>query len=860
MKRYKNPIPSQFWQPYVHIIGRQSHYAVSRHSGNDVQRNGFSPDLEKVRHICNKLNLIELEKGSMIKGIDGSFAMVSNKENDVGFYIHFNNGKRPFRKLGLSESFALASKNLGISEDVWKRYFLDESIAKVIPAENAPKGWMWREWDDGDGGLYKGELLSSEGEIKARYNAFDSSYEGGVDKNKIVDDILANSTEDLSKISFWKPLSSGFGDDKQYIANRILETATNSVAESEGDFSSNPKDVEKLCDELNSKLLRDFYSSKNIEVSNNFMLLNDERARDLYLQDTRVYLLNLDGSEKMITGESEIKTHLARGVALGVKFDDWESNINTKIKYWYESYEEYELAEEYGYEDLIESVSTPAKHLPVGWHWRDWADGSGGLYSPSGESVFSYDEATREYKWSDGNWYYYGDEGYSCEEIEKMHATGLLQKQNKKEIAIESKFEPIGLQELIKKLHPDSNENKGDFLLSKKSNVDITRGSDDMGNRYSKEQYEAANRQSMARYLQSIGHSLKKEGAAWYKSETYKTLVIDDNKNWFYWNDRDIKSSKPVELAKLMNMEQGYGEKEALIKAVTDLAALGGVYADSAYTKDYTPKQHTSQQSKNSLSTDSATKTVEQYYEDKKPLIPPERAKGNVKAIEYLKNVRGIHPAVISHCIDNGTVYQQAGYHANVIFVSKDNDGNIGHIHQRGREAYIDKETGERKTFRLDVAGSQKKFPFVVGGGDKADTVYVFEATIDAMSHASLHVLNGNGVRSITEVHRISMHGPATSALDTFLENNPQVTIIVPCTDADEAGIRLAQKIKEKYTEKGYDVLDHIKPTVGKDFNDMLLKCDKYGINAPQHQELHQSVSSQSQATQMTAQTVTLEA
>lgn len=39
-----------------------------------------------------------------------------------------------------------------------------------------------------------------------------------------------------------------------------------------------------------------------------------------------------------------------------------------------------------------------AESLPNGWIWTDYDDGSGGLESPSGESYFSYDIHTKEYK------------------------------------------------------------------------------------------------------------------------------------------------------------------------------------------------------------------------------------------------------------------------------------------------------------------------------------------------------------------------------------------------------------------------------------------------------------------------------
>ena len=55
-------------------------------------------------------------------------------------------------------------------------------------------------------------------------------------------------------------------------------------------------------------------------------------------------------------------------------------------------------------------VFLPAEHLPKGWGWGDWDDGSGGLYSPEYECVAEYDYATRECK-VDGSWSFMGDGG-----------------------------------------------------------------------------------------------------------------------------------------------------------------------------------------------------------------------------------------------------------------------------------------------------------------------------------------------------------------------------------------------------------------------------------------------------------------
>jgi len=44
-----------------------------------------------------------------------------------------------------------------------------------------------------------------------------------------------------------------------------------------------------------------------------------------------------------------------------------------------------------------------AESLPNGWIWTDYDDGSGGLEAPNGDSYFSYDIDTKEYKIKDND-------------------------------------------------------------------------------------------------------------------------------------------------------------------------------------------------------------------------------------------------------------------------------------------------------------------------------------------------------------------------------------------------------------------------------------------------------------------------
>jgi len=58
----------------------------------------------------------------------------------------------------------------------------------------------------------------------------------------------------------------------------------------------------------------------------------------------------------------------------------------------------------------------PADSLP-GWHWKEYNDGSGCLYSPDGKSYFDYDLSTHEYRSpriKGNNWCFFSGYPYDC--------------------------------------------------------------------------------------------------------------------------------------------------------------------------------------------------------------------------------------------------------------------------------------------------------------------------------------------------------------------------------------------------------------------------------------------------------------
>jgi len=344
--------------------------------------------------------------------------------------------------------------------------------------------------------------------------------------------------------------------------------------------------------------------------------------------------------------------------------------------------------------------------------------------------------------------------------------------------------------------------------------------------KYTKEEYELAKSQSLLQYLQNQGYQFKREGTNLWRCKRFDNLVVNDAKNSWYFNGRASGGSGIVEYVKQEYIANGLNESEALVKAVHELAEVS--------TMEYPPQS-------NGTCTPKTDKTP------KEPIVIPKASNNNVQAINYLKNKRGIDPGIINDCIQKGKLFQTKQY-ANVAFVSRDEKGEIRHITLRGTMNYKDPETGKEKSFRGDAKGSDKNYPFVLEAkntiqdanntnntNNTNQKVFVFESAIDAMSYQTLCKINGKN-KVLENSYFISMHGATTiEPLKTFLKDNPHIKTIVPCLDNDKTGISCARRIKEAFDNKGYIVDDHKPPKVGKDYNETLLTCEKYGIKRLKH-------------------------
>ena len=171
--------------------------------------------------------------------------------------------------------------------------------------------------------------------------------------------------------------------------------------------------------------------------------------------------------------------------------------------------------------------------------------------------------------------------------------------------------------------------------------------------------------------------------------------------------------------------------------------------------------------------------------------------------------------AMISRCFREGLFYE-ARYHGEpvCVFVGKDEAG-------KAKFACMRSITG---SLRKDVYGSDKEYSFCYPPRNPGSRhVAVFEAPIDALSHATLQELEGWK----WDGYRLSLGGTSHVALTAFLERHPEIRRVNLYMDNDLGGLKNARRIKSMLHEDRR--FKHIcvsvnPPRTGKDYNEKLLR------------------------------------
>jgi hypothetical protein len=187
--------------------------------------------------------------------------------------------------------------------------------------------------------------------------------------------------------------------------------------------------------------------------------------------------------------------------------------------------------------------------------------------------------------------------------------------------------------------------------------------------------------------------------------------------------------------------------------------------------------------------------------------LPPAHENAN-RVFAYLTK-RGIAKQILSYCLKNKLIYEDAIYH-NAVFVGLDAARSPRHAMLRG--------TLSGSTFRQDAPHSDKRFTFNLPARSQSDTLYVFESAIDLLSRATLEWRSG---KDWLQDHQLSLGGLAPLALNQYLKDHPEILTVVLCLDRDEPGLEAAPQFRERLQAEGYTVRNEPVPE-GKDYNNYL--------------------------------------
>ena len=257
---------------------------------------------------------------------------------------------------------------------------------------------------------------------------------------------------------------------------------------------------------------------------------------------------------------------------------------------------------------------------------------------------------------------------------------------------------------------------------------------------YTQEQIDRANAVSLEDFLRSQGETLIKSGRE-YRWKEHDSLTVRGNK-WF--RHSQSKGGYPIDF-----VMEFYGK--SFPEAVQMLTGECGEGQPEAVP---------------------AAPPLEFHL--------PLHSRTADRAIQYLCESRGLNKTLVEAFLLSGDIYEDEKRH-NVVFVGRDRSGTPRYAHVRGTA----------DTFRQDIAGSDKSYPFRHEGN--GNQLFVFEAPIDLLSFICLYPQDWQ------KRNYLALGGVSGKALDRFLSERKDTRKVFLCLDSDTAGseacTRLAQDI-----------------------------------------------------------------
>ena len=268
-----------------------------------------------------------------------------------------------------------------------------------------------------------------------------------------------------------------------------------------------------------------------------------------------------------------------------------------------------------------------------------------------------------------------------------------------------------------------------------------------------KNDIENANMMDIASYLKTQGISTKRVGSA-YEWESPTGKVSIKGNQWY--SQYEMVGGYPINFVmKYFNLE--------FKEAVSSL--LGNSYTLKLDTYEVEEKKT-------------------------KKFVIPKKNDSMSRVFFYLRDVRCIDESIINVFAKAGLLFEDTEFH-NAIFVGKDAEGQIKHIHKRS--------TLKDSTFKGNAEASDPECSFNWRG--KSNRLFVFEAPIDMLSYISMHK---EGWRHHSYVALCSTAGIAALKL---LKDNSNINTVYLCLDNDEAGTQGSKRIAEQIHSLGeYDI------------------------------------------------------
>lgn len=307
--------------------------------------------------------------------------------------------------------------------------------------------------------------------------------------------------------------------------------------------------------------------------------------------------------------------------------------------------------------------------------------------------------------------------------------------------------------------------------------------------KYSQQEIDEVAQTDMVSFLSSTyGFHFRRKGNG-YSCVEHSSLFINANRRWWYWNSKGVGGDNIFVWNK--NIEH-IGFKNTMMQI------LGKVFEESII--DDTPEKSTNNQKDNHSHFDANG-------------IPQQTEGKFANLFAYLIQTRCISKDVISELVKEKKIYQDT--RKNIVFTNRDENGNIKFWCQRG--------TNPELKYTKNAPGSNNEYyGFTLNCNPDSDTVYVFEAPIDLLSHCTIADIRAKKSGAWREQNRIALLGVNDYALECYLPTHPNIKTIKFCLDNDEAGIKATEKYSRKYSELGYHIEKIFYNGPGKDMNEVL--------------------------------------